>query len=52
MQSQIKYLLKMENISIDNKEELHVYALHNLCSQIGNLVSNQEKVKKTKMRNA
>ena len=42
----------MENISIDHKEELHVYASDNICSQIGNPVSNQDKVRKTKMRNA
>ena len=52
IQFQIKYLLKMGNIHIDHKEELHVYASDNLCSQISNLVSNQDKVRKTKMRHA
>ena len=47
MQSQIKELLKMENISTD-----HVYASNNLFSQIKNLVSNQDKVRKTKMKHA
>ena len=47
MQSQIKDLLKMENIRTN-----HVYASDNLFSQIGNLVSNQDKFRKTKMRNA
>ena len=52
IQFQIKYLLKMGNISTDHKEELHVYASDNIFSQISNLVSNQDKVRKTKMRNA
>ena len=36
----------------DHKEELHVYASNNLCSQISDLVSNWDKVIKTKMRHA
>ena len=47
MQSQIKDLLKMENTSTN-----HVYAWENLFSQINNLVSNQDKVRKTKMKHA
>jgi hypothetical protein len=47
IQSQIKYLLKMESIRID-----HVYASDNLCSQINNSVSNRDKVRKTKMKHA
>lgn len=50
MQYKIKYLLKMENISAYHKEELHVYASGNLFSQIGNLGSNRDKSKKTKMK--
>ena len=42
----------MGNISIDHKEDLHVNASDNLFSQINNLVSNWDKFKKTKMRNA
>ena len=34
------------------KEELHLYASDNLCSQISNLVSNWDKVRKTKRKNA
>ena len=44
MQSQIKDLLKMENISTG-----HVYELDNLFSQINNLVLNRDNVIKTKM---
>ena len=32
------------------KEELHVYASNNLCFEISNLVSNWDKVNKTKMK--
>ena len=39
----------MGNISIDDKKELHVYAFYNILSQIGNLVSNWDKIRKTKM---
>ena len=46
IESQIKDLLKMESIRTD-----HVYASDNLSSQINNLVSNQDKVRKTKMKN-
>ena len=42
----------MEYIITNNKEDLHANTSDNLFSQIGNLVSNQDKVKKTKMRNA
>ena len=52
IKSQIKDLLKTENISANHKEELHVYASDNLCSQINNLVLNRDKVRKTKKRNA
>ena len=52
MQSQIKDLLKMENKNSDQKEDLHVYTSDNLFSQINNLVSNREKVRKTKMEYA
>ena len=51
-QSEIKNLLKVTNISIGHKEEINVHALDNLCSQIGNVVSNQDNVRKAKMRNA
>ena len=52
IQFQIKDLLKIENISIDHKEELHVYASNKLFSQINNMMLNQDKVKKTKMKYA
>ena len=42
----------MENISIDHKEDIYVHASDNLFSQINILVSNQDKVKKTKMKHA
>ena len=47
IQSQIEDLLKMENIRTN-----HVYASDNLSSQISNLVSNQDKVRKTEMKHA
>ena len=52
LQSQIKYLLKMENIRTGHKEELYVYASENIFSQINNFVSNGEKVRMTKMKHA
>ena len=52
IQSQINDLLKMENINIDCREDFHVYTSDDLCSQINNLVSNQDKVTKTKMKHA
>ena len=42
----------MANISTDQKEDLHVYASDNILSQINNLVSNRDKVRKTKMKQA
>ena len=48
VQFQVKYFFKI----IDNREELHVYASENLLSQINNLVSNQDKVRKTKIKHA
>ena len=48
IQFQIKYLLKMENISTYHKGDLHVYASNNLCSQINNLVSNGTKLERLK----
>ena len=48
MRSQIKDLLQMDNLSIDHKGELHAYTSDNLFSQISNLVSNRDKVIKTK----
>jgi hypothetical protein len=47
IESQIRYLLKMESIRID-----HVYASDNLSSQIGNLVSNWDKVRNAKIKHA
>ena len=52
IQYQIKHLLKMENISTSHKEELHVHPFNNIFSQIGNMVSNEDKVRKTKVRNS
>ena len=39
IQSEIKYLLKIENIGTDHKEYIYVYASDNLCSQINKFVS-------------
>ena len=39
IQSEIKDLLKMENIGTYQKEYIYVYASDNLCSQINKLVS-------------
>ena len=47
IESQIKDLLKMKSIRID-----HVYALDNLSSQINKLMSNWDKVRKTKVKHA
>ena len=52
IQSEIKDLLKMENIGTDHKEYIYDYASHNLCSQIHKLVSKREKVRKTKKKHA
>ena len=51
-ESQIKYLLKMENLSNDHKGELHAYTSNNFFSQISNLVSNRDKVIMTDMKHA
>ena len=40
----------MENIGIDHKEYIYVYALDNLFSQINKLVSKRDRVKKTKKK--
>ena len=50
IQSEIKDLLKMENIGTDHKGYIYVYASDNLCSQINKLVSNRDKVINTKMQ--
>ena len=47
IQSEIKDLLKMESIRTD-----HVYTSGNISSQINNLVSNRDKVIKTKKKHA
>jgi hypothetical protein len=39
IQSEIKNLLKMENIGTDQKEYIYDYASNNICSQINKLVS-------------
>ena len=52
IQSQIKDLLKVENIGSNHIEELCVYASNNLFSQVNNLVSNQNIVRNTKMKHA
>jgi hypothetical protein len=52
IQSQIEDLLKMANKNNGHKEDLHVYTSDNIFSQINNLVSNRDKVRKTKMEHA
>ena len=52
MQSEIKDLLKMENIGIDHKEYIYDYASDNLCSQIHKLVWKRERVRKIKKKHA
>jgi hypothetical protein len=52
IQSEIKDLLKMRNIWIDHKRYIYVYASDKLCSQINKLVSNRERVRKTKKKHA
>ena len=52
IQSQIKDLLKMVNISTDHKRNIYVYASDNLFSQINKLVLKQDRVKKTKKKHA
>ena len=52
IQSEIKDLLKMENIGTDKKEYICVYPSDNICSQIHKLVSKQERVRKTKKKHA
>ena len=52
IQSEIKDLLKMENIGTDHKEYIYDYASDNLCSQIHKLVSKLERVRKTKKKHA
>ena len=52
IQSEIKDLLKMENIGTDHKEYIYDYASDNLCSQIHKLVSKQERIRKTKQKHA
>ena len=52
IQSKIKDLLKMENIGTDQKEDIHVYASDNICSQINKLVSKRGTVRKTKEKHA
>ena len=52
IQSEIKDLLKMENIGTDHKEYIYDYASDNLCSQIYKLVSKRERVRKTKKNHA
>jgi hypothetical protein len=52
VQSQIKDLLKMEIRSTDHKEYIYVHASDSLFSQINKLVSNWDKVRKTKMKHA
>ena len=50
IQSEIKDLLKIENIGTDKKEYIYVYALDNICSQINKLGSKWDKVRKTKKK--
>ena len=52
IQSEIKDLLKMENIGTDKKEYIYVYASNNICSQINKLVSKRGRVRKTKENHA
>ena len=52
IQSEIKDLLKMENIGTDKKEYICVYPSDNICSQINKLVSKRGRVRKTKKEHA
>lgn len=52
IQSEIKDLLKMENIGTDHKGYIYVYTSNNLCSQINKLVSKWDKARRTKMKHA
>ena len=52
IQSEIKDLLKMENIGTDQKDHIYVYASDNICSQINKLVSKRGRVRKTKEKHA
>ena len=52
MQSEIKDLLKMENIGTDQKEYIYVYASDNICSQINKLVLRRGRVRTTKEKHA
>ena len=52
IQSEIKDLLKMDNIGTDQKEYIYVYALDNICSQINKLVSKRGRIRKTKEKHA
>jgi hypothetical protein len=49
IQSEIKDLLKMENIGTDHKGYVYVDASENICSQINKLVLNQDRVRKIEM---
>ena len=52
IQSEIKDLLKIENIGTDHKEYIYDYASDNLGSQIHKLVSKRDRVRKTKKEHA
>ena len=52
IQSEIKDLLKMENIGTDHKGYIYVYASDNLCSQINKLVLKRDRVRKTEEKHA
>ena len=50
IQSQIKDFLKVADKSNDPKAKFYVYASGNLCSQVSNMGSNWDKVRKTKRK--
>ena len=50
IQSEIKDLLKIENIGTDHKGYIYVYASDNICSQINKLVSKRDRVRKTRKK--
>jgi hypothetical protein len=52
IQSEIKDLLKIENIGTDKKEYICVYPSDNICSQINKLVSKRGRVRNTKDKHA
>ena len=52
IQSEIKDLLKMEDIGTNHKGDKYVYASENPCSQINILVLKRDKVRKTKKKHA